>query len=194
MLNGAKPLSNNNSWADEGQSKSPKMKHSDQKGALWKPLWEEQSLQNAKKNNKTTKKKSSDRRTALKSSTLRTQTSGIFVKQVVFHTVNHRRLLPLKELHSTGETIVWRDPGGSWACLPPVYDYEWNHPATVCDMWTTPEKHTKRRETLGNANQNETTRRAGYKKVCRKKDPKEAFRIKGTLWNAGQNRNTNNNS
>ena len=42
-----------------------------------------------------------------------TQTSGIFVKQVVFHTVNQRGPLPLKELHSTGETIVWRDPGGS---------------------------------------------------------------------------------
>ena len=38
MLNKAKPLSNNSSWADEGQSKSPKMKHSDQKGALQKPL------------------------------------------------------------------------------------------------------------------------------------------------------------
>ena len=62
MLNRAKPLSNNNSWADDRQWKSPKMKHSDQKGALRKPLWEEQSLQNAKKNNKTTKKKSSDRR------------------------------------------------------------------------------------------------------------------------------------
>ena len=62
MLNGAKPLSNNNSWADDGQSKSPKMKHSDQKGALQKPLWEERALQNARKNNKTTKKKSSDRR------------------------------------------------------------------------------------------------------------------------------------
>ena len=30
-------------------------------------------------------------------------------------------------------------------------------------MWTTPKKHTKRRETLGNANQNKTTKRAGYK-------------------------------
>ena len=40
-------------------------------------------------------------------------TSGIFVKQVVFQTVNHCGLLPLRELHSTGETIVWRDPGGS---------------------------------------------------------------------------------
>ncbi len=35
-------------------------------------------------------------------------------------------------------------------------------------MWTTPEKHTKRRETLGNANQNKTTKRAGYKKVYEK--------------------------
>jgi len=47
------------------------------------------------------------------SSTWRTYTSGIFVQQVVFHTVNHCGPLPLKELHSTGETIVWRDPGGS---------------------------------------------------------------------------------
>ena len=30
-------------------------------------------------------------------------------------------------------------------------------------MWTTPKKHTKKRETLGNANQNKATRRAGYK-------------------------------
>ena len=32
-------------------------------------------------------------------------------------------------------------------------------------MWTTPEKLTMRRETLGNANQNKTTKSAGYKKV-----------------------------
>ena len=31
----------------------------------------------------------------------------------VFLTVNHRGLLPLRELHSTDETLVWRDPGGS---------------------------------------------------------------------------------
>ena len=42
-----------------------------------------------------------------------TQTSGIFVKQVVFLTVNHRGPLPVREFHSTGETRVWRDPGGS---------------------------------------------------------------------------------
>ena len=42
-----------------------------------------------------------------------TQTSGVFVKQVVFLTVNHRGPLPLRELHSTDETMVWRDPGGS---------------------------------------------------------------------------------
>ena len=46
-------------------------------------------------------------------------------------------------------------------------------------MWTTPKKHTKRRETLGNANQNKITRTAGYKKVYEKNNPKEAFRIKG---------------
>ena len=61
MLNGAKPL-NNNSWAEEGQRKSPKMNQSN-----WKRAYENHSekniaLQNAKKNNKTTKKKSSDRR------------------------------------------------------------------------------------------------------------------------------------
>ena len=30
-----------------------------------------------------------------------------------FLTVNHRGPLPLRELHSTDETLVWRDPGGS---------------------------------------------------------------------------------
>ena len=51
-----------------------------------------------------------------------TQTIGIFVKQVVFLTVNHRGPLPLRELHSTDEIVVWRDPGGSWSCLRPVYE------------------------------------------------------------------------
>ena len=63
MLNGAKPLSNNNSWAQEGQRKSPKMNWSNWKGALQKPLSEELSYKMLKKkNNKSTKKKSSDRR------------------------------------------------------------------------------------------------------------------------------------
>ena len=47
---------------------------------------------------------------------------GSFVEQVVFLTMNHRGPLPLRELHSTDETLVWRDPGGSWACLRPVSD------------------------------------------------------------------------
>ena len=110
--------------------------------------------------------------------------------------VNHHGPLPFKEFHSTGETIVWRDPGGSWACLLPVNDSVWNHPATGCDMWTTPKKHIKKREILGNANQNKTKRRAGYKKVYDPPTPPptEAFQIKGALWNAEQNKNTNNNS
>ena len=32
-----------------------------------------------------------------------------------------------------------------------------------------PQKHAKKRETLRNANQNKTTRTAGYKKVCGEK-------------------------
>ena len=57
---------------------------------------------------------------------------GVFVKQVIFLTVNHRGPLPLRELHSTDDTIVWRDPGGSWACLRPVSDYKCIHPFRVC--------------------------------------------------------------
>ena len=57
---------------------------------------------------------------------------GILLKQVIFLTVNHRGPLPLRELHSTDDTIVWRDPGGSWACLRPVSDYKWIHPFRVC--------------------------------------------------------------
>ena len=40
MLSGAKPLSNNNSWAEDGQRKSPKMNRLHRKGALRKQLGE----------------------------------------------------------------------------------------------------------------------------------------------------------
>ena len=56
------------------------------------------------------------------------QVAYIFVKQVVFLTVNHRGPLPLSELHSTDESIVWRDPGG----FELVYDYERIHISRVC--------------------------------------------------------------
>ena len=75
-----------------------------------------------------------------------------------------RRVLTEERLAKSSKT-QHLDPGGSWACLPPVYHWVWNHPATGCDMCTTHEKHTKKRETPRNANQNKTTRRAGYKKV-----------------------------
>ena len=66
-------------------------------------------------------------------------------------------------------------------------------------MSTTPKKHTKKKETLRNANQNKTTRRAIYKKVYEPLHPtpthrKEAFRIKGAICIGEQNKNTNNNS
>ena len=58
MLNGAKPLSNNNSWAEEkAQIEAFKLERCPTKTTLRRTV-----LQNAKKNNKTTKKKSSDRR------------------------------------------------------------------------------------------------------------------------------------
>ena len=47
-------------------------------------------------------------------------------------------------------------------------------------MWTTPEKHTKKRETPGNANQNKTTRRAGTW-VEEVDELPQAFQIKGAL-------------
>ena len=49
----------------------------------------------------------------------------------------------------------------------------------------------RERETLRTANQNKTTRRAGYKQVY---DPKEAFIVKGALWNGEQKTHINNNS
>ena len=41
------------------------------------------------------------------------QTRSVYVEHVVFLTVNHRGPLPSREFHSTGEILVWRDPGGS---------------------------------------------------------------------------------
>ncbi len=45
-------------------------------------------------------------------------------------------------------------------------------------MWTTPEKHTKKRETLRNANQHKTTRIAEYEKVYEKTSEKKHSELK----------------
>ena len=104
--------------------------------------------------------------------------------------VKHRGLLPLRELHSTGETIVWRDPGGSWACLLPVY--KCNHPATVYDTCGLhPKQHTKKRGALRNTKKTKITRRAGtWLEEVYEKTQKEALRMKGALWNAKQSKTT----
>ena len=62
--------------------------------------------------------------------------------------------------------------------------------------WTNPEKHTKKRETLGNAKQNKTTRRAGYKKVYENKTKKQGkhSELKETYEMLNRTKNTNNNS
>ena len=60
-----------------------------------------------------------------------------------------------------------------------------------------PEKHTKKRETLRNANQNKTTRRAGYKNVYQPPrgcdmwtTPEKHTMGRETLGNADQNKTT----
>ena len=45
-------------------------------------------------------------------------------------------------------------------------------------MWTTPKKHTKKTETLRNANQNKTTKRAGYKNVYGKTHQRKHSELK----------------
>ena len=45
-------------------------------------------------------------------------------------------------------------------------------------MWSTPEKHTMKRETLRNANQNKTTRCAGHRKVSGKKAQRKHSKLK----------------
>ena len=62
MLNKPKPLCNNNICAEEGQRKSPKMNQSNRKEPYENHSEKNRALQMAKKNNKTTKKKSCDRR------------------------------------------------------------------------------------------------------------------------------------
>ena len=84
---------------------------------------------NEKKNEK--KKMKNEKWKKKKKKTLKESKCHVFVKQVVFLTVNHRGPLPLRELHSTDERLASRDPGGFWACLRPVYHYGWNHPISV---------------------------------------------------------------
>ena len=154
---------NSNSYIAEGQRKSPKMNQSNWKGALQKPLWEEQPYKMLKRTTKPLRRRVFiEEGTAESSKKQHSENTDKWhlchVKQVVFRTVNHRGPLPLRELHSTGETIVWRDPGGSWACLPPVY--KCNHPATVCDTCGIhPKQHTKKRRALGNTKKTKITSR-----------------------------------
>ena len=60
-------------------------------------------------------------------------------------------------------------------------------------MWNTPEKLTKRRETLVNANQNKTTKRAEYKNVYEKTHQRKHSELKEP-FETGKNKNNNNNS
>ena len=86
---------------------------------------------------------------------------------------------------------------GILSLFPPVYDCVWNHTATGCDMCTTPEKHTMKRE----RHYEMLTRTKPLEELGTSRcmtaphpPPPEAFRIKGAWWNAGQNKNTNHNN
>ena len=45
--------------------------------------------------------------------------------------------------------MMRRDPGGSWACLPPVYDYKWKHTDTSAEH--APKSSWEKRRGLQNA-------------------------------------------
>ena len=153
MLNRAKPLTNNNnSWAEEGQEK-PKNQPVNQKGALRKPFWEEQSYKMLRRTTKPLWKrvlieegqaKSSKKQHSENTDKWHLRKAGSFSYG------ESPRTPPLEGTSLHRWKLVWRDPGGSWACLPPVY--KCNQPATVCDTCGIhPKQHTKKRGALGNA-------------------------------------------
>ena len=80
--------------------------------------------------------------------------------------MNHRGPIPLRELHSTDETIVWRDTGGSWACLQLVYQWL-NQPVTCCDTCHLHlEKHNQKKWAIRNVKneQNHSEEKVGKRK------------------------------
>ena len=188
MLNKTKTLT---TMAREKKTKEKALKWTSQ---IRKEPYENHSeknrpLQNAK--NKTTKKKSADRKKAKSSKKQHSDNTDQWhlCKAGSFSYGESPRTPPLEgtSLHQWNNSV--ERPWGILSLFTTCLWFCVNHPATGCDMWTTPKKHTKRRETLENANQNKTARRTGHK-VSEKNPPKEAFRIKEASWNAEQNKNT----
>ena len=189
---------NNNGWTEEDQTKSPKMNQSNQKGSSpmkttlrWtepykmlkrttKPLRRRVLIEEGPA--KSSKKQHSDN-----------TDQWHLCKAGSFSYGESPRTPPLEgtSLHRWNNSV--ERPWGILSLFTTCLRCVWNHTATGCNMWTTPKKHTKSREKLGNANQTKN-----HRKSCTQegvwKIPKEAFIIKGASWNAGQNKNTNNNS
>ena len=182
MLNEAKSLSNNNSWAKEGQRKAPKMNQSNQKGALRKPLWEEQ-----RSPTKTTLRRTESNKM------LRTTKPR---RRVLILVIEEGLAKSSKKQHSENTDKWHLCKAGSFSYgetpwTPPLEGtslHRWNNsverPWGFLSLFTTclrlcvkshshrlwrvhyPRKaHYEERETLRNANKNKTTRRAGYKQV-----------------------------
>ena len=175
MLNGAKPQSNKNSWAEEGQRKSPKMKHSNRKGALQKPLWAEPHKM-------------------LKSSTRSTQTSGIFVKQVAEmltrtkpqEELGTRFMTPPPPPHTTRKHSELKEP------------YEMLNKTktltTIARQKMAKEKALKWTSQTGKKPyQNHSEKNSHTKwveEVYEKNLQEEAFRMKRALWNPKRSKTT----
>ena len=130
-------------------------------------------------NNKTTMKKSSDRRRPSSKKNYSENTDKWhFCKAGSFSYGESPWTPPLEgtSLHRWNNSV--ERPWGILSLFTTCLVCVWNHAATVCDMWTTPEKHTERRETLGNTNQNKTTKRAGYKKVYENNNQRKHSELK----------------
>ena len=171
------------------------MNQSNWKGALRKPLWEEQSpTKCSKRTAKPLRRKVLIEEGLAKSSKKQhSENTDMWhlCKAGSFLYGESPRTPPLEgtSLHRWNNNV--ERPWGILSLFTTCLRCVWNHTATGCDMWTTPKKHTKRRETLGNANQNH---KKSWTQGVWKPPPKEAFRIKEASWNAEQNKNTSNNN
>ena len=86
----------------------------------------------------------------------------------VYHLLMITGEITLRELHSTNETRVLRDPGRSWVCLPPAFDYGWNHPATGCDTCQLrQEKNCEKKGAIWNVKRTRTVKEQ-LDRRCRK--------------------------
>ena len=101
------------SWVDDNLTKSPKQKCFEEKGIVW----------NTKKNRTTKKRRVEEDLSKFpkKDYAKEKVNSHVFVKHVCLYYGESPRTPPLEGTSLHRRNKVWRDPGGSWAYLWPVY-------------------------------------------------------------------------